>query len=58
MKNEILEEIWEARKKLEVLENGDLDKLFQKTKEKSEKSNHKHFRGENSLKKSPKTSNR
>jgi len=51
MKNEILEEIWEARKKLEASENGDLDKLFQKTKEKSEKSNRKHFKGENSFKK-------
>lgn len=58
MKNEILEEIWEARKKLEGSENGDLDKLFQKTKEKSEKSNRNHFRGENSLKKSQKASNR
>ena len=57
MKNEILEEVWEARKKLEASENGDLDKLFQKIKEKSEKSNRKHYKGENSLKKSQKTSN-
>jgi CHAD domain-containing protein len=57
MKNEILEEVWEARKKLEASENGDLDILFQKTKEKSEKSNRKKYRGENSLKKTRKTSN-
>ena len=45
MKNEILEEIWEARKKLEALENDDLDKLFQKTKERSEKSIRKQYKG-------------
>jgi len=45
MKNEILEEIWNARKNIENSENGDIDKVFNKIKEKSDSSKRHHYKG-------------
>jgi len=50
MKNEILEEIWKARQKVEESENGDLQKVFKKMQEETSNSTRKRFKGTIKLK--------
>lgn len=43
--NEILEEIWTARREIEAESGNDLRRVFEKMKKKSAKSNRKHYSG-------------
>jgi hypothetical protein len=45
MKNEILEEIWRTRKDIENEENGDLKRVFERMKKKTNESTRKHYFG-------------
>jgi len=45
MKNEILEELWRTRKKIEAEEGGDLRKVFDRMRQKTSKSPLKRYSG-------------
>ena len=51
MKNEILEEIWETRQKIESEHGGDLRKVFKSMKQKTSASKRKLYIGNNRKKK-------